>query len=212
MDLSTGLSVAGIGTGAVVSLLAMKPMNPAVRKGLIGFGCLLIAVGIWGILGHFSVKGEADAQKPSVSIEQTNPYQSPNVVGDHNQLTINPDVNPNAPTVTYDFNGMKRTIDFASGLTVRLQEETPQVQAYKKMAKLEDGKDWVALRDLCEQEIKKTPEWLTPALFAGKAYAVLGDTDKAIERLDYVHRKSAGREDYKVGDQLRELIRQQTGR
>ena len=169
----------------------------------------MIVLGIGVIVYSFIAGGETGAQKPPVNIEQTNPYQSPNFLGDNNQFTINPEVNPNAPVVIYNYDGTKRVWDAATGT---LSMETGESEVFKKMQEMERDRNWPALRDLCEEELKKAPEWLTPSVAAGKAYVILGDVDKGIERIEYVRRKAAGRKDYEVADRLREEIRQKTGK
>jgi hypothetical protein len=146
----------------------------------------------------------------SVNINQTNPHNSPPIIGHDNTVTINPDVNPNASVTTYYFNGDRRVTNLASG-SIELQPGAKKVEL-EAIAKLEKAQNWVALRDFCEEETKKTPEWLTPPLLAGEAYANLGDIDKAIERLDYVHQKAGGWEEFSVADRLREEIRRKTGK
>ena len=60
--------------------------------------------------------------------------------------------------------------------------------------------------------MKKTPEWLTPRLFAAVADLHLGKIDEAIEYLDYVREKAGGNSDYADAGRLREEIRQNTGK
>jgi hypothetical protein len=58
------------------------------------------------------------------------------------------------------------------------------------------------LIDLCEQQIAKTPDWLTPYLFAGAAYADLGQLDRSIERLDFVVKHSGGDPQYRAAQEI----------
>jgi hypothetical protein len=211
MDFNIGLSIVGIGIGIVISLLSMRPMKPMTRKVLLGFGVMLIVVGAWGVFSGFRsfvIGGDAGAQKPPVSLEQTNPYNSPPIVGDRNTVTINPEVNPNAPVKTYDFNGAERTSSPGNMNVV----VGAQFEAFQSMVKLQDEKNWTSLRNVSEQEMRKTPEWLTPRLFAAVADMNLGKMDEAIEYLDYVRKKAGGNPDYANADRLREEIRQKTGK
>jgi hypothetical protein len=82
----------------------------------------------------------------------------------------------------YDFNGAKRE-QVAGRMSVTIGAEST---AFQEMGRLESQKQWNDLIALCETQISKTPEWLTPYLFAGKSYAILGDTSKALARLEYV--------------------------
>jgi hypothetical protein len=174
---------------------------------------VLMVIGV-GMIGYgFMARGEPKAQEsPTPRYEQksTGP-NSPNIIqqGEGNKLTINPEANPNASAVIYEYSGQKKIWSAATGtMTV----EPGEVEAYRKMQEMERERNWPALRDLCEEEMEKVPEWLTPFVTAGKVYALLGDVDKAIERLDYVHEKAAGRKDYEIADRLREEIRQKTGK
>lgn len=90
MGFDAGLSIVGIGIGLVAWLFPAERMSPAVRWVLLSFGVVLTAVGAWGVLS-----GKTEALKPPVSITQTGPYNSPNVVtGDNSPVTINPEINP----------------------------------------------------------------------------------------------------------------------
>jgi len=53
MDFTTGLTLFGIGLGLVVALFTMKPMKPVVRVGLLGFGVVLMVVGLFGLGWNF---------------------------------------------------------------------------------------------------------------------------------------------------------------
>jgi hypothetical protein len=47
---------------------------------------------------------------------------------------------------------------------------------FQILEELEKQGHWVAVRDLCEEQIQKTPEWLTPYLCAGVAHPNLGES------------------------------------
>jgi hypothetical protein len=130
---------------------------------------------------------------------------SPNIAGNGNQVTINPELNPNVPTVYYDFNGGKH-VQQGNKFNATAGDET---SAFQKIVELHDAKDWQTLNAFCEEQISKYPQWLTPYLYSGVALANTGQRDKAIERLKYVREKSAGREDYKDASRLLELLGQQ---
>ena len=133
---------------------------------------------------------------------------SPNIIGDKNTVIINPDVNPNATVITYDFRGNRReTSPGVSKLVVGGLDEV-----FKAMVKLHDERNWNGLRELAEKQIRETPEWLTPALFSGLAHAQVGDIDAAITRLEHVKRMSAGNPDYADAARIRQQIREKTGR
>lgn len=132
------------------------------------------------------------APAPNIKQHSEGP-NSPNIVGSGNQVTINPEPNPYAPVVTYDFNGARRETSPGKNV-VNAGEEFAEFQ---QMRTLFSKQDWKALADLCEVEIAKVPAWLTPYLYAGVAYVNLGQKDKAIERLGYVERHAGGNPEYK---------------
>jgi hypothetical protein len=74
------------------------------------------------------------------------------------------------------------------------------------MGKLESEKNWKELRTLAEQQIKKTPDWLTPYLFSGVAEANLGNKAAAIARLKYVRDQAAGNPDYADAERLLKML------
>jgi hypothetical protein len=87
---------------------------------------------------------------------------------------------------TYDFNGARR--QRAGGqMGLIVGEETA---VFVTIQKLYANGAWSELRDACEAQIKKTPTWLTPYLFAGDANVKLGDLAKAEERLQFVATKA----------------------
>ena len=72
------------------------------------------------------------------------------------------------------------------------------------------------MRELCEEQIQKTPEWLTPYLCAGVANANLDRFDEAIHRLEYVEKMAACNPEYSAATRVlnqvrRELFRSSRG-
>lgn len=149
-----------------------------------------------------------DAMRPNVE-QRTYGPNSPNFLGDNNRFTIvNPEVNPNAPVITYDFQGNRReTSPGVSKLTVGGLDAV-----FKEMVKLHDERNWPALRTVAEKQFSETPEWLTPALFSGLAHAQVGEIDMAIVRLEHVQHRSAGNPAYADAAKIRQEIRARTGR
>jgi hypothetical protein len=82
----------------------------------------------------------------------------------------------------YDFNGAKR--EQTAGRSTLIAG--PETAVFQEMARLESQKQWQELIELCETQIPKTPDWLTPYLFVGKSYAMTGNASKALDRLEYV--------------------------
>jgi hypothetical protein len=213
MGLSAGLAFAltGIGSaiGIIVAMVALDPKYMSIAYLLLCVSLLLIVIGVGGMAWGIGRRGKK--RTPGVVVQTSGP-NSPGIVGDHNQLTINPDVNPNAPVVTYDFNGTKREVSYALGYAVDISNKTPQNDAFRAMEKVQHDEQWQLLREISEQEMKKTPEWLTPYLFAAVASAQLGEIEKAIQLLDYVREKAAGRLDYAQAEKLRAEIRKHYGK
>lgn len=84
---------------------------------------------------------------------------------------------------SFDFNGAKRTTTRPGHISVDAGQE---VSVFQNMAKLEQKRDFSGLIFVCEEQIKKTPDWLTPYLFLGIAYANIGQKENAIKNLEYV--------------------------
>jgi len=100
-------------------------------------------------------------------------------------------------TVTYDFVGMKR--ETGPGIIRGSKGRQP---VYLKIKELRNQNRWDELIEVCEQEMKTTPEWLTPYLYAGVAYANIGSREKAIKLLLHVQREAAGDPQYQEVDSL----------
>jgi hypothetical protein len=130
-------------------------------------------------------------EKPNIHVEQ---HGGPNAAtfGDNSPVTINPEVNPYAPVVTYEFNGFKH-VQQGNSIQAEAGEEH---QVFREMLELEKRQDWKALLNLCEEQITKTPLWLTPYMCSGVSFANLGEKDRAIERLKYVEKMYAGDQKY----------------
>jgi hypothetical protein len=88
-------------------------------------------------------------------------------------------VDPNKPTVTFDFQGNMRSDSPGRASIDRILV----AQSFMPMAKLADDEQWSQLAALAEQEKLKTPEWSTPQFFAGLAYLHLCDRNKSLENL-----------------------------
>ena len=202
-----GVAVLSAMIGAFVRVFDFTPK----QKKLASWGCIVgmvigLAIIVYGLMSG------AQEVKSSASITQDHPTNSPAIIGDGSQITINPDVNPNAPVVTYGFKGERFTANLPHVLGVMTETQTPQAEVFKAMVKLEQERNWPALKKVCEGETEKTPEWLTPPLLCAETYAQLGEIDKAIERAEYVQKRAGGRKDYAGADRLREDIRQKTGK
>lgn len=106
-------------------------------------------------------------------------------------------------SVTYDFSGNKwETVKHGNNKLVYGSE----FEIFSKMQTLEQQKKYQELIPICEEQIKKTSEWLTPYLYLGIAYANLGNKEKAIELFEHVQRNALGDPEYSpVNDFLKGL-------
>jgi hypothetical protein len=82
------------------------------------------------------------------------------------------------PAITYDFNGVKHIQQGHNFRAISGDE----FAVFEVLKTLEAQGNWAEVRDLCEVQILKTPEWLTPYLCAGVAHANLGNVEDAIGR------------------------------
>ncbi len=120
---------------------------------------------------------------------------------------------PRAAFRGYAYNGARMV--FQSGQVTSIPD-TAQRKLFDQMEAAHQRKDWLLLANLSESAIQQTPQWLTPYLFAGEAYANLGKVDRGIRLLEYVKKNGAGNPEYdfaiRQAAQIRESIRQQYGR
>ncbi len=100
--------------------------------------------------------------------------------------------------VSYDFNGVKHV---QQGHRVRAITGE-EFEIFQKLQTLEMEQDWPAVLGLCEAQIVKTPEWLTPYLCAGVACANLGRTEEAVRRLEYVQKTAEGNPLYSAAGRI----------
>ena len=107
--------------------------------------------------------------------------------------------------VRYEFNGIKH-VRQGYGTEAVVWDEFAIFEILKE---LEKQGHWVAVRDLCEQQIQETPEWLTPYLCAGVAHANLGEFSEAVRRLEYVERMAASNLQYSAASRVLKQIRRE---
>jgi hypothetical protein len=101
-------------------------------------------------------------------------------------------VNPNAPRITYTFDGFKRT--FSPGRIGGGDDGGGEI--FKQIGALEQARDWAVLSKLSESQMRERPEWITPYVAAGEAYLQLGNRAKALELLESAEKQIAGNPDY----------------
>jgi hypothetical protein len=101
-------------------------------------------------------------------------------------------VNPNAPKVTYTFDGSRRVISpDRTSLEVGAATEV-----FHEMLRLEQTNNWNGLIKLSEAQIMERPEWLTAYVMAGEGYFNLGQRDHALSLLEYAEKTIAGNPEY----------------
>jgi hypothetical protein len=102
------------------------------------------------------------------------------------------------PLITYDFNGVKHIRQGSNARAVTGEE----FAIFETLKELERQGNWVAVRELCEIQIQKTPEWLTPYLCAGVACANLGEEQQAIPHLEHVEKMARDNPDYSAAGRI----------
>jgi hypothetical protein len=112
------------------------------------------------------------------------------------------------PAITYDFNGVKH---IQQGHNVRAITGD-EFAVFEMLKELEKQGDWIEVCDLCEAQILKTPEWLTPYLCAGVAHANLGQVEEAIRRLEHVESMAADNPDYSAATRILNELRKERAR
>ena len=73
---------------------------------------------------------------------------------------------------------------------------------YNQMADLARQEQWGALAKLAEEETRRTPDWLTPRLFAGLACARNGEGARARGFLEYVRKHALGDPQYAMAGEV----------
>lgn len=101
-------------------------------------------------------------------------------------------VNPNKPVTTYDCGGNSSIIGHGPNVGLSLSGVIggPTVEAFQKMASLSNSHQYSELLTVCNEQIKSTPEWLTPYLFCSFAHGAMGQTDQAKEALRYYDQRT----------------------
>jgi hypothetical protein len=112
------------------------------------------------------------------------------------------------PAITYDFNGVKHIQRGHNFRAITGDEFT----VFEMLKALETQGAWVEVRELCEAQIQKTPEWLTPYLCAGVAHANLGNVEEAIIRLEHVELMASGNPDYSAATRILKELRKERAR
>lgn len=107
-------------------------------------------------------------------------------------------------TSIYDFDGTKRETT-AGSIKASVG---PEREVFKKMVQLEKSKEYPKLIKVCGQQIEKTPDWLTPYLYRGIAYANMGSKDEAVTDLSHVVKNAPGDPAYAQAEELLRKVEQ----
>ena len=122
-------------------------------------------------------------------------------------------VNPNRLVVTYDCAGSR----FTKGQTAEAVMDVnadygAKTEDLKKMAELSNAGKYKELVDLCTQEMKSAPEWLTPYLLCSLGHNTLHHNDEAKRLLVYYEQHTGpayqdNAECKRLADHLHEVLR-----
>jgi hypothetical protein len=93
--------------------------------------------------------------------------------------------------VSYDPNGVKHT-----QIGAKFYAAPALVDVYNTIQSLYEQNRWRELAEASERQIENHPDWLTPYLYAGVAYANSGEKALAVKRLDYFRAHASERPDY----------------
>jgi hypothetical protein len=107
-------------------------------------------------------------------------------------------------TKIYSFDGRFITTISHNGVGEQrdLSADDKPLPEFDHMKMLDQTRQWSALTDFCQGVEKERPEWLTPYLVEGEAWAQLGQTSKAIPLLKHVRDESGGNSDYVAASKL----------
>jgi hypothetical protein len=97
----------------------------------------------------------------------------------------------------YDFNGAKR--DQSPGRTISIAGAETIVF---HMVDLQSEQRWKELVETSEDQIQKTPGWLTPYLLSGIGNLNLGNRAEGVKRLKYVKDQAGGDSSYADADRI----------
>ena len=88
----------------------------------------------------------------------------------------------------WDFNGVRREGSAGSKNATGGEE----IGVYQELERLQQEKKFTEVVAIATKQITKTPDWLTPYLFRGAAYANLGELQKAAVDLRHVVSSAGG--------------------
>jgi len=169
-------------------------------------GISITVVSIFGMLhysyrsqGHRSrvvtdlMKAKTELQKDNADLKAKMKLYQDGRTETETSSTPKPAPTPGAPppatakdigiTTTYNFNGVKKVISKSGKESLYAG---PEVEIFRKIRRLEKEQKVDELAKVCEEQIYKTPEWLTPHMFLGLAYANSGKHELAVKKFEFV--------------------------
>lgn len=161
-----------------------------------GIIVILSTIGMW----FFSSKLEAEKNR-KISELKTDLEKKDEEIG---HLQVEAKKASRGISSTYDYNGAKRVTTKPGHIEVM---GGPEVDVFSAMKKLQDEKKFPELKKICEEQIEKTPTWLTPYLYLGVAYANLGEEEEAIKYFEYVLENAPEDPDYAQAAQFIEKLK-----
>jgi len=129
-------------------------------------------------------KPKLKVEQPNISVGNVEQGPCSNLqIGSSGTQTVNcgPITVNQEPLFWYEFNGTKHSKSGPMSSAGAGAENS----AYVELMQLEKAGDWDVLRDYAEKQINEYPNWWTPFVLDGKAYASLGNLDKAIEEMSH---------------------------
>lgn len=127
------------------------------------------------------LRSSTNGPQPRIEIQATTNAPNSAAVGvNTGTVNVNPPVNPNSGTTTYDCAGLKKwtgqTPEAAFTLKIDPDEQNGVVSM---MATLNNSKQYGELLYLCSQKMKSAPDWLTPYLFCSLGDFEIGNYTEA---------------------------------
>jgi len=115
-------------------------------------------------------------------------------------------VSSRGPVRSYSFDGGLERVAEPDGKKSATARRPPE--SFARMQELERTGQWQELIKLCEEQIAAMPEWLTPRLFEGIAYARTGNAIEAVRLLQFVQDMAQGDPAYaRAGEELRQIAK-----
>jgi len=197
MSTETGLTLLNITLWIGITLTAI---------GTIGSQCLTKAVQKEKDRSASAKQDELLAQNKSL-LEKIDIYQADLEKKDEKikELDKKAKMTTRGVTSMYSFNGAKRQT-YGGNINVVAGEE---FGIFQQMVDLEKSKNYPALIEICEQQIKKTPDWFTPYFYKGVAQANKGLKDEAIKNIRYAVDNTLGDPEYAEARKILERLEQQ---